>query len=209
MARIFADVNEKNLTVGSGGVGALDHQLRRHVYVGQSTSVGRSNGISTITFNNGTLTTKSLFAATNQLFGTGTVNTNGLIADGDLVIDASHPIQQQFVFNVALDQNVVVNLTGDGGTLGAGYIGQGTLTIADGKTVTSLVGYLGYQSGSNGVGTITGVSSLETATRASTSAAAAPARSRFRMVLSLTPSMPASPKEPCTSPQQLEMDGHQ
>ena len=50
-------------------------------------------------------------------------------------------------------------MTGDGGTLGAGYIGQGTLTIADGKIVTSLVGYLGYQSGSNGVGTITGAGS--------------------------------------------------
>ena len=88
-----------SLTVGSSGVGALTISSGANVNVGQSTSVGRSNGISTITFNNGTLTTKSLFAATNQLLGTGTVNTNGLIADGDLIIDANHPIQQQFVFS--------------------------------------------------------------------------------------------------------------
>jgi T5SS/PEP-CTERM-associated repeat protein len=115
---------------------------------------------SSVTFNNGILTTGSFIGSSAQLKGTGTLNTHGLIADFDLVIDQTHASSQQIVFNDQPDQNVLVNLDINGsGSLGAGFAGHGTLTVADGKTINSAGGYVGYLIGSTGAATVSGTGS--------------------------------------------------
>jgi T5SS/PEP-CTERM-associated repeat protein len=54
----------------------------------------------------------------------------------------------------------VLTVTADGGSLGVGYRGAGGLMVADGVTVNTLRGYLGYFAGSTGQATVTGNNSL-------------------------------------------------
>ena len=73
-------------------------------------------------FDDGTLTTKSLWASPSQLHGDGTINTNGLVSDIDLVFDGDHPAQQQIVLDSEPDQNITINLHADGnGAIGVGF----------------------------------------------------------------------------------------
>jgi T5SS/PEP-CTERM-associated repeat protein len=145
-----------NLTVGSSGTGVLNIKNGGVVETTATTQIAAA-GTSGIAFDNGTLNTKSLLAAASQLAGTGTVNAHGIISDLDIVLDATHPLQQQLIFNSLPNQNVTVNLDIDGtSTMGAGYRGVGSLTIADGKVLNSSLGYLGYGSGSVGTANVNG-----------------------------------------------------
>jgi T5SS/PEP-CTERM-associated repeat protein len=146
-----------DLNVGFNGTGTMSIRDGGAVNVGRSTYVGRFGGSSSIHFDNAALTTKSLWAVPSHLHGSGTINTNGLVSDVQLVFDKDHPAQQQIVFNNAPDQNVTINLNADGsGAIGVGYHGVGSLTITDGVTVRSNAGYLGRLLGSSGTATVSG-----------------------------------------------------
>jgi T5SS/PEP-CTERM-associated repeat protein len=156
--------NSSDLYVGNSGNGTLNITNRAAVTVGGATYVASNAGSTgTINFgtNGGTLTTNSLLASPSQLTGTGTVNTHGLVSDLDLVFDATHGLTRTLTLNSqGAGQNVTVNLTqNSGGALGAGYMGNGSLTIRDGIVVNSGYGYLGYRAGSNGVATVDGAGS--------------------------------------------------
>ena len=112
-----------DLNIGFNGVGMLSVRDGGAVEVGRTTFVGRTiAGSSSINFDDGTLTTKSLWASPSQLHGDGTINTNGLVSDIDLVFDGDHPAQQQIVLDSEPDQNITINLHADGnGAIGVGF----------------------------------------------------------------------------------------
>jgi len=102
----------------------------------------------------GVVTAGTLYASLSNLLGNGTITaTKGAILDADLVFDATHGTTQTLALGTGGTLNLSVTSAGQ---LGAGYKGIGTLRIADGVTVTSATGYLGYNSGSTGTVTVTG-----------------------------------------------------
>ena len=137
------------LYVGDYGNGTLSISNGGSVSVARYTKVGAATGSEgEIDFGSGggTLTTQSLFVSPGQLSGTGTVNAAGLVSDIDLKFDSAHGPKQVILFQQS-GQRVTVILDmathpSTNGTLGAGWIGSGTLTIQDGKKVTSNAGYL-------------------------------------------------------------------
>ncbi len=150
------------LYVGNSGNGTLKVTDGGAVSVAGATYVGAGAGSSgAINFgtNGGTLTTQMLYASQAQLSGEGTINTLGVVGDMDLVFDSTHGMKQTFMV-----QNVALNLDMSSGTstLGVGWVGSGSITIHDGAQIKSSYGYLGYQSGSNGMATISGSNSTWT-----------------------------------------------
>jgi T5SS/PEP-CTERM-associated repeat protein len=160
--------NAGDLYVGgySGGIGTLSITNGGNVSVAGATYVGWNASMGTIRFgaNGGTLTTKSLWVSPDQLSGTGTINTCGLVSDIALVFDATHPPKQTIPFRYFPGQNVTLNLDMSGGpgvngVLGAGYRGNGSLAVRDGVTVNSSYGYLGYCASAMGAATVDGAGS--------------------------------------------------
>lgn len=151
---------DDELQVGRDGTGALHILDGGHVSVTMDTTLGADTGSGSITFDNGTLQTGGLLAAPGELLGMGTIHTGTLVSDVDLVFDAANGLQQQFVFSDLPGQNITINLdasgTGNTTALGAGYRGTGTLTIADGLSVSSGLGELGVFAGSTGTATVSG-----------------------------------------------------
>jgi T5SS/PEP-CTERM-associated repeat protein len=137
------------------------------VTAGTNTVVHGNAGLSgAIHFDNGTLTTGTLFAAGDELSGTGTINTHGIVSDIDLVFDATHGTNQTFTINRNVGQDITVNLDVDGSAaLGAGYGGSGTMNVSDGIVVNSPLGYIGYKYGSTGEVTVDGAGSTWTNSR--------------------------------------------
>ena len=132
------------------------------------TCVGGDTGFGEINFNGGTLTTNSLLSGTtgtlvkSRLTGTGTINVHGLVGgggNGNLIFDGLDPtrgLNQTFTLN-DVGQNITVNLTSQAtADLGAGYAGNGTLTIRNGITVDSANSWLGFLPGSTGIATVDG-----------------------------------------------------
>ena len=149
--------NADDVYFGFYGDGTLNITDSGLVEVGQRTYVAWWPGSTgAVNFDNGTLTTGGLLAAAADLSGTGTINTNGLVSDVDLLFDATHPLVQTSTLNDP-GQNITVNLDVDGtAPMGAGYDANGSLHIADGMTVQSTEGQLGYRPGSSGSATVTG-----------------------------------------------------
>lgn len=153
-----------SLSVGGQGSGELNISDGGTVQVESSISVGcGEDGETTsgkINFNNGTLTTRSLLANSNQLTGMGTINANGLGLDGiDLVFDALHGTQQTLRLNAA-GQNITVNLNQtSSGCLGAGYADSGSMVIREGVLIESDGGFIGYNTGATGTVTVDGAGS--------------------------------------------------
>lgn len=157
--------NSEDLHIGGFiSTGALNIEDQAVVSVGRDTWVGDGSATGVINFTGGTLTTRHLYASPIELTGTGTINTNTILSDIDLVFDQSHGLQQQYILNTELGQNITVNIdasdTSANRAMGAGYRGMGTLTIADGISLTSSEGILGYSMGSQGSATVTGAGSL-------------------------------------------------
>jgi fibronectin-binding autotransporter adhesin len=107
----------------------------------------------------GLVTAKSLYASASDLFGNGTITVNNAVLDADIVFDGTHGLSQALAFG----SGGTLNLNFDGsGEIGVGYKGIGTMRIADGLTVTSTNGYLGYWATSIGTATVTGLGSAWT-----------------------------------------------
>ena len=159
-----------DLYVGNLGSGTLNITNGGAVSVAGTTYVGFAAGSTgAINFgpNGGTLTTGSLAASSSQLTGTGTINARGLVSDVNLVFNSAASLKQTLTFNNQPSQNITVNLDlasapSTNGALGAGWQGNGSLTIEGGITVNSQVGYIGYGSGSTGVATVDGAGSTWT-----------------------------------------------
>jgi T5SS/PEP-CTERM-associated repeat protein len=76
--------------------------------------------------------------------------------DADFVFDAAHGIQNTFSFGTG----GTLKLTMDGtGGLGTGYKGIKSIRIADGISIASSSGCLGYYPNSKGIATVTGIGS--------------------------------------------------
>ena len=121
--------------------------------------VGREgSGTLTVT-NGGQVTAETLYASQSNLFGTGTISSSkGAVLDTDLCFNASGGSQTSVAFGSG--GTLTVNVAG--GNLGVGYKETGTMSIAEGVTIESDDGYLGYYSGSTGAVTINGTDSVWT-----------------------------------------------
>ena len=152
--------NNTHLYVGHEGDGTLAIVGGGTVNTSYSTWVAKESGSSgEIHFADGTLTTRELLAASNNITGTGTLNTRALVSDVDLTFDATHGLNQTFTIN-DMGQDITVNLDVDGsGIMGAGYGGTGTISISDGMVIESPLGYIGYKAGSTGTVIIQGAGS--------------------------------------------------
>lgn len=115
------------------------------------------DGAATLTVaDGGEVTVQRLFASLANLYGNGTINaTKGAVLDADFRFDAAHPSQTTLAFG----SGGVLTVAAGTITLGAGYRGNGSLTIAEGVAITSSEGFLGYRSGSSGTATVTGAGS--------------------------------------------------
>ena len=117
------------------------------LYVGE-------DGTGTLTVADGGLVSATtLWASPNDLFGNGTITAHSAVLDADLVFDSTHGPTQTLAFGTGGTLNLSVDGTGD---LGVGHKGTGTLRVADGQTVASMNGDIGYRLGSTGTATVTG-----------------------------------------------------
>ena len=154
--------NDGDLDIGVRGNGTLAITDGGEVIVRKDTSVSHYKDLpNTIYFDNGTLSTGTLFCASGDLSGTGTINAHGLVCDVDLVFNATYGLHQ--ILNLARNpgQNITINLNVDGSAaLGVGHVGAGSMSISDGRKVASTDGYIGYSS--MGVVTVDGAGSTWT-----------------------------------------------
>ena len=172
--------NSSRLHVGSFGTGTLNIEAGGQVsnsdgYLGFSSGstgtaavtgtgskwtndwlvVGREGTGRLTVSDGGVVTAETLFASLSDLYGNGAITTTkGAVLDADLIFDATHGLQQTLAFGTG--GKLHLNLDVMGSWLGAGYKSNGTLRIADGVTIACSSGYLGYNSGSTGVATVTG-----------------------------------------------------
>ena len=143
------------LYVGYKGDGTLNIANGSVVSAAGTTYVAAMSGSTgTIDFAGGTLTTKGLYVSPSQLTGTGTIEANGLVSDyAALTLDAA---TKTFTINDSVTVNLDVSDSSTAGDLGAGYWGNGSLTIQNGAAVYSAAGYLGYQASSAGTVSVDG-----------------------------------------------------
>lgn len=145
------------LNIIDGGVVNVSHttELARYVDFAQGS----------IYFNNGTLNTKELFASPSQLSGSGVINTRGLVSDFNFVFDSTHGLNQTFT---PTGTNIVINLnmqnSDNPGEFGVGYKGNGSMLIKDGVKLRTYEAFIGYYTGSTGIGTVDGPGSEWTIT---------------------------------------------
>lgn len=148
---------QERLEVGSEGLGTLTIEDGSEVTVQGATQVGVVEESAIYFSDNTVLTTGSLLAAPDQLRGTGTIFSNGLVSDIDLVFDQQNGLQQSILIDGSPDQQVQLHLDAEEiGIHGAGYRDSGSLTIADGLRLLSEEGIIGYHSDADGEATVQG-----------------------------------------------------
>jgi T5SS/PEP-CTERM-associated repeat protein len=156
--------NSRSLGVGLyGDEGTLNIMDGGTVNVDGTTWVAKEAGISeilyssgVINFDNGVLNTGNLFSSSDNLQGTGTINTHGLVSDVNLIFDRPSSLSQSFTLDDP-GKNITLNLEVDGtGSIGVGYEGTALLHISGGVKVESAYGYLGYKAGSSGTAFVVG-----------------------------------------------------
>ena len=125
-------------------------------YGNATTTHVEPTGIITFGPGGGTLTTGTLRASPAQLSGMGTINCRGLVSDVDLVFDASHGLVQTLPGFGDIAVTLDVSNPSNAGDLGAGYLGNGSLTIKDGYVMNCFEAFIGYHPGSNGTVTVDG-----------------------------------------------------
>ncbi|MGD9127120.1 MAG: hypothetical protein PVH19_07045, partial [Planctomycetia bacterium] len=149
--------SNSDFSVGCKGNGLLNITNGGVVQANESVFVAlRESASGTVCFDDGSLQIgQTLFAAPEDLTGTGTIYTHGLISDVDLVFDATHGSSQTLVLNDNPNQNVTIHLNVDGdGGMGAGYDGMGSMRIAEGSVISTSRGFIGFKIGSAGVVTV-------------------------------------------------------
>ena len=140
------------LDVGVSGKATLNIQNGALVDVVQTTEIG---SLGQINFDNGNLKTRNLQGNLDQLSGVGSINTNGLRTNLNLVFDSQHGPQQQIMVG-----NVAINLDANGqGDFSTGHEGLGSLTIADGVTVPCRTGIVDSGNETNVTAVVTGIGS--------------------------------------------------
>ncbi|WP_300465399.1 hypothetical protein [Desulfobacula sp.] len=143
--------NSGSISVGFSGTGLINILNGASVSISGVTYMEKLGKIS-FGGNDGTLTTGMLYTGAFQLSGTGTINTSGIVADEDIILNNSNSDTQTFQID-----NVTINLNQDiSNPLGVGYRGEGRLIIMSGVSVASSDGYLGYNSDATGTATVDG-----------------------------------------------------
>ena len=99
------------------------------------------------------MTAGAIWASFADLSGNGTIVAGGGVLDTDLSFDNRHGLAESFTFGNG--GQLRLNVSGTA-VLGVGYRGAGTMRIAEGVTVSSSCGRLGYQKGSVGTAVVTG-----------------------------------------------------
>jgi fibronectin-binding autotransporter adhesin len=144
------------LSVANGGsVSVLD---TAYVYVGGVT--GSSRGTVVFGSGGGTLTSLSLYTAISSLTGAGVINTRGLVSNANLVFNGAG--STTVAFGTAGTMTVDLSASDGNGDLGAGFEGNGALTVQNGAKIYSNYGYIGYMPGLSGAATVTGSGSTWT-----------------------------------------------
>lgn len=147
------------VAIGSSGSGTLNISNGGSVSAADAMILASNGGSGVINFGpgGGTLTTWHLTATPSQLTGVGTINTNGLASDVNLVFDSGATT------TTTLNQsgkNIVINLDMSDpnkvGSIDAGCYGNGSLMIRNGATLYSDGGFAGANVGSTGVATVDG-----------------------------------------------------
>ena len=145
---------------GSSGT-AVVSGMGSTLTIAYSLHVG-DGGTGTLTVQDGGLVSAAtLYASLGDLQGNGIITANGGVLDADVVFDADHGLSQTIAFGSGGSLNLSISASC---AMGAGYKTAGTLRIADGRTVTSSAGYLGYYSGSSGTAVVSGAGSTWTTT---------------------------------------------
>ncbi len=163
--------NSGGINVGSLGPATLNISNGGTVSAGFVSVGGNTTSPCAVNFgaNGGTLTTAMLYASPMQLAGTGTINTQGLVSDLNLVFASTSALRQTFVLNSLPGQDITLHVDIPQGVnnsaLGAGYQGTGSLVIENGCTVASNGACLGYNSGSTGTATVSGAGSTWTSSQ--------------------------------------------
>lgn len=140
------DISER-LLVGLGlrGAAALSISNGGIVDVGGNTLVSLGYlSTGSISFNNGTLNTASLYADSLELSGTGTINANGVVGSGySMLFDGAQSKTWNGVVTNDRGDQVAINLVADG----SGDLG-GNVTVQNGAEVASSQAYIGFEPGS-------------------------------------------------------------
>jgi len=148
----------QELRVGDNGNGSLTIFDGGEVVAGAAMLGGFASTTVPLSLANGTLRTDALYFGGSDIQGAGSVFAKGMVADIALSFDAAHDLVQQIP--VAGQSQVMLQLDhSQPGTLGAGYRGNGSLTIADSRVVHSAEGILGYGAGSFGQALVQGAGS--------------------------------------------------
>lgn len=137
---------------GSTGYGELTVTGIGSLWTVDALNVGRRGAGTLEVSDGGKVEAVSIWASLSDLKGDGSINAQGAVLDEDLVFNATNGQQLEFLFG----SGGTLTVNADDGTLGAGYKGRGSLTIADGVEVTSASGCLGCLEGAQGEGTVTG-----------------------------------------------------
>lgn len=124
--------------------------------------VGRVGSGSLTVNNGGQVSAWTIHANLSDLHGNGTITASrGAVLDADMVFDGTQTTPLAFSFGTG--GSLLVTMA-NSGFLGAGYKSNGTLTIAGGEDVRCARGYLGFEAGSIGIGTVAGSGSTWTTT---------------------------------------------
>ncbi len=147
----------RDLNIGYRGVATLRVEDRGQVSVGGATYLDRNSVGSTIIFDDGTLNTGQFYGDATKLRGNGTLTTHGWLIDGaDMVFEGGSTSGQAVVSN-APNESITINLELDAPTdTGAGYVGTGSMIIANGTIIQGTTGHIGQNSGASGTMTVDG-----------------------------------------------------
>lgn len=150
-----------------GGVGAAVVTGSGSLWTNSSILYVGLDGNGTLTVQDGgQVTTAGLYAAVSDLHGNGIINaTQGAVLDGDLNFNAANGAEAVIAFGTGGTLTVNAALYYSSHLLGAGYRGQGSLTVNDGVSIFSDRGSLGLRYGSNGTARISGAGSTWTVNR--------------------------------------------
>jgi T5SS/PEP-CTERM-associated repeat protein len=150
--------NTNDLSVGYYGAGTLSISNRGRVTCSTYGYVGYQSGSTGVVAIGGAASTWTTVRDLNiGYYGGGTlsITTGGSVSSGSSPCYIGRQTDSTGAVTVA-DAGSVLRTTSD---LDVGYSGAGTLAIANGGSVTSNNGYIGYNAGSTGVATIDGTGS--------------------------------------------------